>query len=162
MPAKYTDSTILRMVQERKPLPVNFRARFQLRDKRGHKERELDISGENGNSFRLILRQSDFNAMDFSVILAVCPPDSNQLFRLRRYNGKSHEHTNQIERNTFYDFHIHHATERYQELGGREDAFAEVTNRYADFPTALECMIADCGFELPPNDQLPLFWDTES
>lgn len=149
------------MVQERKLLPANYRARIQLRDKRGHKERELGISGESGNSFRLILRQSNFNAMDFSVILAVSPPDSNQLFRLRRYNGKSHEHTNQIERETFYDFHIHYATERYQELGGREDAFAQATNRYADFSAALVCMIADCGFELPPNDQLPLFVETD-
>jgi hypothetical protein len=51
---------------------------------------------------------------------------------LRRHNGRSHEHTNQIEASTFYDFHIHMATERYQELGMREDAYAEATDRFGD------------------------------
>jgi len=55
--------------------------------------------------------------LDFSIILAYCPEASNQLFRLRRYNGKSHEHTNTIEADKFYNYHIHTATERYQELG---------------------------------------------
>jgi hypothetical protein len=157
MPAKYSDAEIARMIQERKPLPDNFRARVQLRNKRGHKERELDVTGEGGTQYRLILRQSDFNTLDFSIILAVNPADSNQLFRLRRYNGKSHEHTNQIEGDTFYDFHIHHATERYQESGAREDAFAEVTDRFADFHAALRCIIEDCGFETPQDAQPSLF-----
>lgn len=121
----------------------------------------MDLTGDSGTAFRLILRQSDFSAMDFSVILAVNPSDTNQLFRLRRYNGKSHEHTNPIERDTFYDFHIHYATERYQDSGLREDVFAEPTDRYSDFHSALECMIADCGFELPQSDQLPLFGEVE-
>ena len=81
----------------------------------------------------------------------------HQLFRLRRHNGKSHEHTNQIEQITFYDFHIHMATERYQELGTREDAFAEVTDRYGDYESALRCLVEDCGFEVPPNPQIDLF-----
>ena len=157
MPIKYTDSEIVRMIEERKPLPENHRARIHLRDKRGHKERELDVEGEDGTRFRLILRQSNFNTMDFSIILAVNPTDSNQLFRLIRYNGKSHEHTNPIEENTFYDFHIHYATERYQDSGSREDAFAEPTDRFADFHAALHCMLEDCGFEAPPNAPPSLF-----
>ena len=162
MPAKYSDAEIARMVQERKPLPSNYRTRIQLRDKRGHKERELDVAGESGTQYRLILRQSSFNTLDFSIILAANPADSNQFFRLRRYNGKSHEHTNQIEGNNFYDFHIHHATERYQESGAREDAFAEVTDRYVDFHTALRCMLDDCGFETPQDTQLDLFRESDT
>ena len=69
-----------------------------------------------------MLRQNKINRLDFSVILAVRVPQSNLLFRLRRYNGKSHEHTNHIEGDTFYDYHIHMATERYQEIGTRKDA----------------------------------------
>jgi len=157
MPAKYSDIEIARMIQERKPLPNKYFSRVILRNKRGHKERELDITGDKGRQYRLILRQSSFNMLDFSIILAVNPVDSNQLFRLRRYNGKSHEHTNQIEGNTFYGFHIHVATERYQEMGAREDAFAEVTDRYADFNTALHCMFEDCGFVPPPGSQQGLF-----
>jgi len=156
MPAKYSDSEIARMIEERKPLPDNYRSRVQLRDKRGHKERELDVTGESGTQYRLILRQSAFNTLDFSIILAVNPLDSNQLFRLRRYNGKHGEHTNKIEGDTFYDFHIHQATERYQESGMKEDAFAEVTDRYADSYAALRCMLEDCGFEKPQGAQASL------
>ena len=58
------------------------------------------------------MRQNRINLLDFSVILAVRVPQLNQVFRLRRYNGRSHEHTNQIESVTFHDFHIHFATER--------------------------------------------------
>lgn len=149
MPTKYTDSEIARLISERKPLPDNYRSRIRLRPKRGHKERELDVEGEDGTHYRLILRQSDFNTLDFSVILAVRPAESNQFFRLRRYNGKHGEHTNQIEGDRFYDFHIHRATERYQESGMDEDAFAETTDRYADFHGALRCMLEDCGFDVP-------------
>ena len=76
---------------------------------------------------------------------------------MRRHNGKSHEHTNQIEQSTFYDFHIHMATERYQELGTREDAFAEATDRFGDYESALRCLVDDCGFELPLSPQIDLF-----
>lgn len=150
------------MIEECKPLPDNYGSRIQLRDKRGHKECELDVAGADGTQYRLILRQSDFNRLDFSIILAVFPSDSNQLFRLRRYNGKHGEHTNKIEGDTFYDFHIHQATERYQESGMNEDAFAEVTDQYADFHTALRCMLEDCGFKTPQDAQQNLFGEFDA
>ena len=137
--------------------PKNYKNLISLKRKRGHKERELDVPGTDGNQFRLIFRQSNFNPLDFSIILALFPSDSNLLFRLRRYNGKSHEHTNPIERTSFYDFHIHYATERYQDIGGREDVYAEPTDRFTDFETALRCFMEDCRFEEPFCPQLPLF-----
>jgi hypothetical protein len=85
------------------------------------------------------------------------PPKSNQLFRLQRCNGKSHEHTNPIEGETFYDFHIRQATERYQEIGANEDTYANPTNRFADFQQAITCMLKDCGFEMPLDSQGRLF-----
>lgn len=161
MAAQYSDNDIGQLIGEPKTLPANWRARVQLREKRGHKERELDVRGDNRTQFRLILRQSDFNVLDFSVILAVQPDNTNQLFRLVRYNGKSHEHTNKIEGSTFYDFHVHRATERYQELGGREDAFAEPTDDYQDFQTALRCLLRDCVFRVPEEEQSSLFKEFE-
>ena len=109
MAVKLTDPEIQQLLLERKPLPADYRERIQIRPKRGHKERELEVNGSSGSEFRLILRQSDFNQIDFSVILAYRIPKTNQLFRLRRYNGR-HEHTNVLERESFYDFHIHMAT----------------------------------------------------
>lgn len=142
-----TDTEIAGLLAERKVLPHDYLARIQAKPKRGHKERELAISGDQGNDFRLVVRQSIINPLDFSAMLMYCPRDTNQLFRLRRHNGRSHEHTNKIEGDKFYEFHIHMATERYQDLGVREDSFAEPTDRFTDLGGAIDCLLADCGFD---------------
>lgn len=157
MPVQLTDSDISRLVAEPKPLRADYQARIATKPKRGHSERELDVTGANGSQFRLILRQSLFNAFDFSVILAYCAPSTNQIFRLRLYNGRSHEHTNPLEGETFYSFHIHLATERYQELGLREDTYAQQSARFAAFHDAVRCMFSDCAFEVPVSAQGNLF-----
>lgn len=157
MAATFSDEDISRLINEKKSLPSDYRTKIQIRPKSGHKERELDIKGADGGDYRIILRQSNFNPLDFSVIVAYRPPMSNQLFRLRRYNGKSHEHTNPIEGESFYDFHVHQATERYQEIGAREDTYASPTDQFADFQQAISCMIKDCGFEIPYDPQGRLF-----
>ena len=157
MPVTYLDHEIESLVREDKTVPADWRNLVRLRPKRGNSERHLDIAGDAGSEFRLILRQNRINLLDFSVILAVRVPRSNQLFRLRRYNGRSHEHTNQIESVTFHDFHIHFATERYQELGAREDAYAEPTDRFGDFRGALQCLAEDASLKVPPEPQGDLF-----
>lgn len=156
-----SDEEIERLLKEKKPLPEDYRQKIRVRPKRGHKERDLNIIGDEGNNFRIILRQSFFNPLDFSIILSYRPHRSNRLFRLRRYNGKSHEHTNTIEGNTFYDFHIHQATERYQNIGAREDTFAEPTIKFSDFNEAVSCMIKNCGFDAPVDPQMKLFEEIE-
>lgn len=157
MAVTYLDQEIESLVQERKPLPVGWRNQIRLKSKRGHDEQQLDLVGETEHKFRLILRRNSFNLVDFSIILAVRVPQSSQLFRLRRYNGRSHEHTNHIEDEMFYDFHIHFATERYQQLGTREDAYAKPTDRYSDFDGALRCLLDDMNLEVPPDPQGTLF-----
>ena len=158
VPIQLTDSEIAALLVEPKSLPDNYSEKLQLRSKRGHRERELEITGAQGSEFRLILRQSNFNPLDFSAILGYRPPKSTQVFRLCRYNGRSHEHTNKLEKQKFYDFHIHRATERYQlESGEREDGYAEPTSRYADFNGALDAMLDDCGFSKPDDLQALLF-----
>lgn len=146
-----TDTEIAKLIIEPKPLPENYRSRLRLRNKRGHRERDLDVRGSNGNEFRIILRQSEHNVFDFSVILAYSSRESNQLFILRRYNGRSHEHTNSLEEETFYDFHIHQATERYQELGSKEATYAQPSNNYNSIQEAIDCMFTECKFIIPPE-----------
>ena len=153
MAIDFSDDEISQFVVEPKHLPSDWRKLFNMRPKRGHREQQLNITGENGTQFRIIVRQSNINLLDFSVILALRFPQSNRIFRLRRYNGKSHQHTNYIEGNTFYDFHIHMATERYQDIGGREDSFAEPTDRYDDLVGALSCMQDDARLIAPQGDQ---------
>jgi hypothetical protein len=156
MAIRFTDAEITQLLSEPKPLPVDYQARLQLRPRSGHERAELEVRTASGNRFRILLRQSMLNALDFSAILAYTPPSSNLLFRLRRYNGRSHEHTNRLEGATFYDFHIHVATERYQALGAKEEAFAEPTDRFADLRGALACLVGDCGFQRPDDPQLSL------
>lgn len=129
-----TDDQVTALIQEVKPLPNDLAILVPLlrQTKLGHKEAKYEVVGAQENEFAVMLRQSMYNVLDFSVILAYLPKTTNQVFRLRRYNGKSHEHTNRIEKVTFYGFHIHTATERYQRLDTeRPEPYAEVTDRTA-------------------------------
>ena len=149
MAVTYTDDQIAALVGERKRLPAGWRERMRPRPKRGHSDATIPIAGDSGSEFRLITRQSAHAPLDFSVILGVLVPRSSRIFRLLRYNGRSHPHTNAIEGDRFYDFHIHRATERYQEKGQKEESYAEMTDRYRDLDGALTCMIEDAGFDDP-------------
>ena len=157
MTVTYTDKQIAMLIKERKQLPEGWRKQMKLRPKDGHKEYDLDIPGEHGNMFRLKLRQNTKNLANFSAILAVRVPKSNNFFRLLRYNGHHAPHTNRIEGNIIDGYHIHRATERYQKLGSHEDTYAEATNRYIDLEGALNCLLEDTGFDLPPDPQSRLW-----
>jgi hypothetical protein len=156
MAARFTDAEIAQLLAEPKPLPADYQARLQLRPRSGHERAELDVRTPSGNRFRILLRRNTRNALDFSAIIAHAPSNSTLFFRLRRYNGRSHEHTNRLEGTTFYDFHIHMATERYQTLGAKEESFAEPSGRFADLRGALACLLDDCGFHRPDTPQLSL------
>jgi len=150
------DNDILELVRERKVLPEGYTTLFQMKEKKGHKEQEVTIKRNDGSLFKVILRQSIRDILDFSVILGYMPPKSSVLFRLTRYNGR-HKHTNKIENVSFYDFHIHLATQRYQEAGYDEDAYAQASNIYSDIRGAMECLIKDCNIILPEDRQPRLF-----
>lgn len=154
MDIKLTDEEIQTLIDEPKVLPENYLDRLKLKSKHGHKEASLSIIGEKGSEFRIILRQSSLDAFDFSAILGYQIPKTNILFRLRRYNGKSHEHTNKLENEKIFAFHIHQATLRYQQFGLREDEFAETTKTYADLHGATLTLLEECAFNFPPNAQL--------
>ena len=151
-----SDKEISDLMIERKLFPKNYRDLFKTKDKKGHKEQELPILRGDGSQFKVILRQNQINPLDFSLILGYVPPKKTTVFRLRRYNGKSHQHSNKIEGEKFYNFHIHQATERYQRAGFEEDAYAVSCSEYADTQGALDCFIKDCAIVLPTDDQLKL------
>jgi len=104
-------------------------------------------------TFRVIVRKNRINPLDFSVILGYVPPERLKLFHLLRYNG-THRHTNKLESNSFRDFHIDYATQRYQEAGWDIDAYAEPTDRYATVEGALDALLDDCNFIRPEDDRL--------
>lgn len=156
MPVFFTDEDIKALLLEPKVWPADYISKMQMKPKMGHKEGELAITGKSGSQFTLILRQSKFNPLVFSVILAFKIPNNSQPFRLCRYNG-SHSHRNKLEAVTIEGCHIHKATARYQGSGLREDSFAVATTRYNDIHGAISCMVADCAFILPPYAQTKLF-----
>ena|ERR1017187_8768087 len=141
-----TDDEIQNLILEEKKITHGLNDFFKMKDKKGHREHDISILRPDGSTFKIIVRLSKENLLDFSAILGFIPPKKSEVFLLRRYNGKSHEHSNRIEKEiAFYDFHIHTATERYQREGPREEYFAEITDRYSDVHGALDCLIKDCN-----------------
>lgn len=157
----FSDQEIRELVEEPKRAPTDWHDRIRPARKRGHAEQHIAVISDAGNVFRVIIRLNMINHLDFSVILSVQIARSNMVFRLRRYNGKSHEHTNHIERLTFYDYHVHMATERYQRAGMKPDGYAEPTDRYSDLRGALKCLINDANVKLPSDLQGNLFEDQQ-
>lgn len=158
--AKYTDEKIAELISERKPLPSDWVSKTHLKEHGKSKSRDFEIEGENGTKFKVILRQSKFSKNGFSVVLAFQPKGTNIVFRLKRYDGKDHAHTNNLEKETFkFVYHIHTATERYQDNGEVEDKYAQITDRYSNIQEAFECMLEDCNFVKPDIQQLTLWLD---
>ncbi len=153
-----SDSDIQGLINEEKQIDVplwHFNSKFK--DKRGHKEFDLIIGRPDHSAFKIIIRQSIENPLAFSAILGFIPLGKTDVFLLRRYNGKNHQHSNKLEKEAaFYDFHIHTATERYQTEGMNEENYAEITDRYADLQGAIECLISDCKI-VSTNPQTSLF-----
>lgn len=139
----YTDAEIAALIAEPKPIFMN---EWRVTYKRNHREESMDIQGDAGNEFRIIRRTNEFDELDFSIVLGVILPLTRQIFRLLRYDGNNHRHTNHIEATRLFDFHIHIATERYQESDFPDDGYAEVTDRYTDIDGAVDCIFADAGF----------------
>lgn len=151
MPILLTDDEISKLINEKKTLPFKF-DQFLSRQKEsnGHRRLNYEFKSSSGNTFCIILRQNKSDLFDFSVMLDYIPEETNQKIKLIRYNGKSHEHTNKIEGNTFKpDFHIHYATERYQRSGAyKAEHYAEQTDRYSNLREAFKCLLKDCSIEM--------------
>lgn len=155
-----TDNEIQRMLTVGKKIGGDFRAqvlRMNVVANTAHRRSSRDVKGDDGNEYCVKLRQSTENVLDFSAILVVNVSGKDVI--LRRYNGKSHEHRNPIERDRFYDFHIHTATHRYFERGCNPEGFAEPTDRYTTIAEAVDCLLSDCGFYYDRSNT-PLFPET--
>lgn len=154
--AQLSDDEIEELIGIAKPLPPDYRSRLRTRTRpysSQHEEAQIEVQLENTGVFRVIIRKNRVNPLDFSVILGFVPPERLRLFHLRRYNG-THRHTNKLESNQFRDFHIHYATQRYQEAGWDIDAYAEPTDRYDTVDGALDILLDDCNFIRPDTERI--------
>lgn len=158
MPRVLTEDEIASLLAEPKPLPANWAARLSTRAKSsaafGH--RELDVDGTSGGRYRLVIRTNRINPLDFSLILLFRDTDGSE-YRLVRFNGRHpSQHTNKLEKAAKLDnasfrnrFHIHTATERYQLEGFDIDGYAEPTDRYDSFESALREFVRSNGLLAP-------------
>lgn len=149
------DARIAELINESKNVPDGLLSKRIMSERNGHFQKGYDVQCDSENRFVLKLRQSRENPLNFSVILGYRVPGLYTIFRLRRYNGK-HRHTNVLENQSFYEFHVHTATERYQRPGFHEDHFAEPTSRFYSLESAIQCLLAECGFR-SPMEHSPLF-----
>lgn len=152
----FTDEEITAFIQERKVLAKDWAGKFTKRMNRGFTEYYQEITGEDENSFRIIVKKGDFSDALFSALLVVRIPDSNKYFPLCRYNGSNHQHTNEIEGELITGFHIHIATERYQRRK-KVFGYAQSTTRYSDVNGAIQCLLEDANFEETSGLQMNLF-----
>jgi hypothetical protein len=152
-----TDDEIHSLIHEPKPYPGTRAAMMHLKTSDGHKRGSFDIQRADGSQFIVKLRQNMNNVNDFSAIIGFQEKGNSVTFILKRYNGKSHEHSNKIEKTKIYNFHIHTATQRYQDENRKEESYAEETNRCSNLVTALDCLIEDCQITLQPDPQRNLF-----
>jgi len=139
-----------------KSLPPDYRTRLRTRARSysaKHEEGQLEIEVQDTGTFRIIVRKNRISPLGFSAILGYIPTERLKLFRLRRYNGV-HKHTNRIEQISFRGFHIHRATQRYQEAGWDIDAYAEPTDKYSTIDGALELLLDECNFMRPEDERI--------
>lgn len=137
-----TDAKINEYITEKKILPENFDPVPKETGNALHYEKE--IPGEKGNVYKIIIEQLKKCPFDFSVIFGVV--QGKTIFRIKRYNGPSHLHTNGIERNKIKGCHIHVATQRYQERKFKEEGYAIPTKKFTDWKTALKLMLEENNF----------------
>jgi hypothetical protein len=149
------DATITTLIEEPEPT-VEPAALAPTHRKGGHREAQQIVTSNAGSSFRVIVRQSTFDPLDFSVILGYELPESTRVFLLRRHNGNSHDHPNRLESTTVRGFHVHIATERYQIAGYKEDGYAEPTSAYHDLAGAIREMLSVANFTPPAQESLPI------
>lgn len=143
-----TDDDISDLLEEAKSLPQDYVKQLKpaRKSRMQYSQAELTVTGERGSEFKVVIRKNLLDPLDFSVILVYLPKEEGRGFVLRRYNGK-HIHKNHLEGTELNDFHVHMATERYQQAGLKPEGYAEVTDGYASVPQATECLFRDANFQ---------------
>lgn len=143
-----TDEFIENLISCRKQI-MNPKAREVI--KPGHKQINYIVHAldESGHEFELFTRNNTEPGMedDFSCGLLWSAPNGETLI-LCRYNGPSHNHRNQIDKQSLgLVCHIHRATERYIKANKKPDGFAYQAEKYVTLKEAFHCLINDCCIE---------------
>lgn len=112
----------------------------------GCKQKNYDVTSDDGAQFEIYLRQNKKIAHSFSCGILLRLP-SGESITLARYNGSCHPHSNPLEGGEKVDFtpHIHRATERYIRAGRKPEHYAVATDAYSDLEGAFDNLLIDCS-----------------
>ena len=119
---------------------------FKNKQNQSFKIWEYEFQTVNGNIFRIKIHRNKKFINSFSVIFQYVD-ENKKIYNLKRYNGLHAPHINIIERNKVKGFHIHTATERYQEKNLNIEAYAEETDQYSDWKSAFVKLLYDCNIK---------------
>ena len=110
---------------------------------------KINVRDDFENRFEVFVRVNNEIPGDFSVGVIYRPEGYDKGIVLRRYNGNSHSHTNKIEREKIVrKFHIHEATERYQDAGYKAEDYATISTGYSTYQEAIDRMIDECNLRV--------------
>ncbi len=118
--------------------------RSRPKEKDGHEQYNYKLQSETEDvEFELYTRQNLRDSMQDDFSCGISWLSSNgESFTLKRYNGPSHKHKNQLEGTLLeYKSHIHLSTEKYVRANRKAEGFAEETNRYNSLKGALHCLV---------------------
>ncbi|MBU3677576.1 MAG: hypothetical protein FGM54_10435 [Chitinophagaceae bacterium] len=131
----------------------------RAKQKEGHEQLNYLTKAIDDSGFEFVIytRQNLRKGMedDFSCGIRWVAP-SGETLTLKRYNGPSHKHANQLEKEVLpYACHIHTASEKYLNANKKAEGYAEITERYTTLQGALRCLLHDCcvsGLNIAPDD----------
>lgn len=131
-----------KLIAEPKYIRSSKKSQFTYTTEKNHKKASIQL--ESRYNFKMNIRQSIRDPLDFSVILLYASSNRNSNYRiLIRYNGDHGWHKNSLEGNIVKKQHIHRMTERYQLSQLREDGYAEETDKYVTLNEAINEFMND-------------------
>lgn len=139
-----TDDKIMDLLNCPKHL-VNPQARMKIKD--GHEQVNYKAVSTDGSDIQFeIYKRQNLNIIDdFSCGISWIT-SNGEVITLKRYNGPSHNHCNQLEKEKIgYNSHIHHASEKYIKANKKPEGYAERTSKYQTLEGALHCLVKDCN-----------------
>lgn len=125
-------------ILDSKKTPINKIVSILLKPKSGTKHREFqaELMDTKKREYRMIIRKNTIDQFDFSIILRYLHRDAKKWRTITRYNG-CHVHVNKLERKKIECFHIHKITEKYQNANFKGEGYAELTEFYSNYDSAL-------------------------
>jgi len=105
-----------------------------------YREFEMALFDSENRQYKMIIRRNIIDQFDFSILLRYFHKDAKLWRTLVRYNG-CHIHVNKLEKKKIECFHVHKITEKYQKADFREEGFAELTQSYCSYDTAINQFI---------------------